>query len=72
LWLTKLFYYFIDRKQQWEIIKILERFPDTDVQAIKEKYPDVNVDGYIEKFVTDQIRGNVKPKEVSAHRYGFK
>jgi large subunit ribosomal protein L47 len=45
---------------QFEVIQLLQKFPDLDVEALKEKYPDVNVDKYVTRFLKEKHQGNKK------------
>ncbi|CAL8143628.1 unnamed protein product [Orchesella dallaii] len=48
------------RRHQYEVIQLLQKFPDLDVDALKDKYPDVNVDAYIDRFWNNKVQGNRK------------
>jgi len=48
------------KRHQYEVLQLLQKFPDLDVGALRDKYRDVNVDKYIDRFWNDKVQGNLK------------
>jgi len=47
------------KRHQYEVIQLLQRFPELDVEVLKEKYPDVNVAKYVTRFLEEKHQGNL-------------
>jgi len=56
---------------QYEVIQLLQIFPELDVEALKEKYPDVDVDKYVTRFLKEKHQGNLRTSGTVRHHFNL-